>query len=190
MSRPYNKTLFCISGLRVVLGAIFIIVFNRYSETSAWVALTLLIIAQLSDHLDGYIARIYSKPTLSGYMQDSIADKLFQIAALLAIVREYELPIIIVWLIVFRDLIILATRVVETDNISAMKQNKIYSIFFAVFLSLGIITLVLAVILNQYQNNLITLGNWLIYLSLVPAAFGQYKLLKNAQKLKPDKHGN
>jgi phosphatidylglycerophosphate synthase len=179
MNRPFNRTLFCLSGLRAILGFMFIIVFNRYSETSAWIALTLMILAQASDHLDGYVARKYSEPTVSGYLQDSIADKLFQIAALLSVVREYELPVILVWLVIFRDLVLLGTRVVESDNTEKMKEHKIYSILFATFLRFGILLLVLGAIIHEYQSHLVTAGSWLVWLSLIPAGWGQLKLLKS-----------
>lgn len=179
MARQWHKTLFCLSATRAILGVVFIVIFDRDSFASGWVCLSIIALSQLTDHLDGFIARRFSQPSLSGYLQDSIADKLFQIAVLLAVCRELELSYLLVWLVIARDLILLAGRVLDRGDQYKLKAYKIYSILFALVLRGGLVVAVCSVLWLEYQALLLTLATILLYASLIPAVIGQILLFKH-----------
>ena len=53
------------------------------SDFARWTALTLFIVASLTDYLDGYLARLWKQSSTIGRMLDPIADKLLVSACLL-----------------------------------------------------------------------------------------------------------
>lgn len=142
MPRPYEKLLLTLGGLRVVLGAVVMITFSSQYITSCYLALGLIVVGQITDHLDGFIARKYSEPTPTGYLQDSIADKLFQFSILIAVTREYDLPLLIIWGVFCREILVLAIRIIKQPTQASLQSLKLFSILYACFLRGALILLV------------------------------------------------
>lgn len=55
---------------------------------SRWTALTIYVLAGITDYLDGYLARIWSQQSALGKMLDPIADKLLIAACLLMLAAD------------------------------------------------------------------------------------------------------
>ncbi len=91
-------------------------------------SLLIILIAQLSDNLDGLIARKFSEPTFDGYLVDATCDKLFQIAVIVSVFREYKMSVVLLWALIAREVIIL-TRRISMD--STYEKNKIRKSIFA-----------------------------------------------------------
>jgi len=98
------------------LGLLVLLVFNGDSPQASLICLMLCILAQASDHLDGWLARKFSVPTLKGYIQDSLSDKLLMISVLLAICREFNLGYFVIYAVVFRELSLYARRLSEDEK--------------------------------------------------------------------------
>jgi len=81
-----------------------------------WIALTLFVIASLTDFLDGKIARKYNLVTNFGKFMDPLADKLLVCSALICFVELRKLPAWIVIIIISREFIISGFRLVAADN--------------------------------------------------------------------------
>lgn len=80
-------------------------------ETLRWAAITVFLVASVSDGLDGYIARHYDQRTRLGAILDPIADKGLLLAGLLTLTFSdwgYRLPLWFPVLVVARDVIIVA----------------------------------------------------------------------------------
>lgn len=69
-------------------------------------ALALLLIAGLSDGLDGYLARRFDWHTRLGAILDPLADKIFAVSIYLTLGSEHLVPRLLVALVVGRDLVI------------------------------------------------------------------------------------
>ncbi|MEI8012552.1 MAG: CDP-alcohol phosphatidyltransferase family protein [Candidatus Omnitrophota bacterium] len=78
-----------------------------------WAALAVYLLAEISDVVDGYVARHYRQKTLAGSILDPLADKLLFISALLCLYRQgdifnwaVQLPLWLVVAFIARDVIL------------------------------------------------------------------------------------
>ncbi|PIQ33299.1 MAG: CDP-diacylglycerol--glycerol-3-phosphate 3-phosphatidyltransferase [Zetaproteobacteria bacterium CG02_land_8_20_14_3_00_50_9] len=89
--------------LRIVITPV--IVYFIYAE-QIWLALGFMIIAGLTDMLDGLIARIFNQRTTVGTYLDPIADKILLISLVITLYHIDQLPFFLFLVIVFRDAVI------------------------------------------------------------------------------------
>lgn len=112
MNLPNKLTMF-----RVILIPFFVL-FMLVDITGAdkWIALTIFIVASLTDLLDGKIARKYNLVTNFGKFMDPLADKLLVCSALICLVEMAKLPAWMVIVIIAREFIISGFRLIASDN--------------------------------------------------------------------------
>lgn len=75
-----------ISMFRLLLIPVFVATLSFYDGQAQWpriAALTIYIIAALSDVVDGYVARRFNQMTRTGQLLDPLADKLLTVIALI-----------------------------------------------------------------------------------------------------------
>ena len=97
----------------------FFVAFLMYDITGSadkWIALTLFVVASLTDLLDGYLARKYHLVTNFGKFMDPLADKLLVCSALIALVDFDKVAAWIVIIIIAREFIISGFRLIAADN--------------------------------------------------------------------------
>lgn len=85
-------------------------------DASKWIAVSIFIVASLTDLLDGKIARKYNLVTNFGKFMDPLADKLLVCSAMICLVEMGRLPAWIVIIIISREFIISGFRLVASDN--------------------------------------------------------------------------
>ena len=96
----------------------FFVVFMLVDITGAYdkyIALTIFVIASLTDLLDGKIARKYNLVTNFGKFMDPLADKLLVCSALICLIGS-KLMAWIVIVIISREFIISGFRLIASDN--------------------------------------------------------------------------
>ncbi len=98
-----------LSMLRLALVPVFLVVLVRGED--AW-ALLVLMVASLTDFLDGYLARRFGQITRLGQLLDPAADRLYIFAALLGLAWRDLVPWWIVLVIVGRDVFLLGLGVI------------------------------------------------------------------------------
>ena len=109
-----------------------------------WIALTLFIVASLTDMLDGHIARKYNLITNFGKFMDPLADKLLVCSALICLVELGRIPSWIVIIIIAREFIISGFRLIASDNgvvIAASYWGKFKTTFQMIMICLMIANL-------------------------------------------------
>lgn len=185
MTRPLGKVLLYLSLSRIVIGLIVLLTLRSGRLDSARDSLILIAIAQLTDHLDGFIARTYSTPSVRGYLQDSLGDKIFQFSMLLAISREYLIDPTILWCYFVRETAVLSIRIATQFDHQTLQRLRIYSIFYAIPLRCGSIVIVAAPIVESLLlisiDTIIIVGVTSIILSFLPATAGIILALRHVK---------
>lgn len=131
-------------GLSLAIFA-FIITHSLWAEL---VALLLLTVASISDGVDGAIARRTGTTTPFGAIADPFADKLLIMSVFLgfASLKELNIPIWAVFLILLRELTISTLRVLAALNGVALKAERAGKIKTTIQLTSSFIILVLLIL--------------------------------------------
>jgi CDP-diacylglycerol--glycerol-3-phosphate 3-phosphatidyltransferase len=90
---------------------LFLLMFRGQPGALLAASIAVALIAQASDHLDGYLARRRGPPPATGWLFDGVCDRAFYFAALLAFHREYGLPGLLIWLFILRELNVYVLRI-------------------------------------------------------------------------------
>lgn len=137
MNLPNKLTMF-----RVILIPFFVVfMLVDITPYDKWIALSVFIIASLTDLLDGKIARKYGLVTNFGKFMDPLADKLLVCSALICLVALGRIPAWIVIVIIAREFIISGFRLIASDNgvvIAASYWGKFKTTFQMVMICLMI----------------------------------------------------
>ena len=105
-----------ITLLRIALIPVFLVL--AYLDYR-WPALIVVVLASLSDLLDGYIARHYHQITNFGKFMDPLADKMLVLAAMCFFVEKGQMPGWVMALVLFREFAVSGLRLV------AAEQNRV-----------------------------------------------------------------
>jgi len=100
-----------ITVARIALVPIFLIFAYQDSETAAYIAFVLFLVASLSDLVDGYLARKAGSITKVGEFLDPLADKLLVGAALFVLVDQRSFPLWAAVVIAVREVVIQVWRI-------------------------------------------------------------------------------
>ena len=111
MKLPNKLTL-----LRIIMIPVFVVLLYLDFPFNNLVALAVFILASITDTLDGYIARKYNLITDFGKFMDPIADKQLVTAAMLVFVDWHMMPAWVVIVVVAREFIVSALRLVAANN--------------------------------------------------------------------------
>ncbi len=102
---------------RVILVPFFVIfMLCNLTDYDRLIALVIFVIATLTDHLDGYVARKQNTITSFGKFMDPIADKLLVSSALICLTALGEFPAWAVIVIILREFAVSGIRLVAADN--------------------------------------------------------------------------
>ncbi|NLZ80992.1 MAG: CDP-diacylglycerol--glycerol-3-phosphate 3-phosphatidyltransferase [Clostridiales bacterium] len=119
--------------LRVCMIPFFLFfMLTDFIQGSKYIALTIFVVASLTDLLDGHIARKYKLITNFGKFMDPIADKLLVCSAIICFVEIGLLPAWIVVIIISREFIINGFRLIASDKgivIAASNYGKLKTVF-------------------------------------------------------------
>ncbi|WP_461810733.1 CDP-diacylglycerol--glycerol-3-phosphate 3-phosphatidyltransferase [Faecalimonas sp.] len=129
-------------------------------DASKWIAVSIFIVASLTDLLDGKIARKYNLVTNFGKFMDPLADKLLVCSAMICLIEMGKLPAWVVIIIISREFIISGFRLVASDNgivIAASYWGK----FKTTFQMLMVVFLII-----DLGGAFVTVETILIYVSL------------------------
>ena len=103
---------------RVIMIPFFVafLMYDIAGDAGKWIALVIFIAASITDTLDGYIARKYHLVTNFGKFMDPLADKMLVTAAMLVFVDWHMMPAWVVIVVVAREFIVSALRLVAANN--------------------------------------------------------------------------
>ncbi len=130
--------LICI--VRILL--VFPIVAALLTERFGW-ALSLFVIAGLSDGLDGYLAKHYGWATRLGSLLDPLADKLLQISVAVACGWLGLIPAWLVVLVIIRDAVIVTGAIIYHNKFGPFNGEPLISSKLNTVMQLGLLTIVM-----------------------------------------------
>ncbi|MEW6051704.1 MAG: CDP-alcohol phosphatidyltransferase family protein [Candidatus Zixiibacteriota bacterium] len=105
-------------------------------------AVVVMLVAGLTDGLDGYLARRLNQTSALGLILDPVADKLFAAVMVVFLVLYRDLPIWLAVVIVGRDLLILVAALIAPARLTAFPSTATgkYA-FFYILLLIGFYTI-------------------------------------------------
>ena len=124
--------------IRVALIPVFLVVLYLGFPGSSYVAMGVFIIAGLTDIADGHIARKRGQVTDFGKFTDPLADKILVASALLWFVEQGTMPAWAALLVIIREFIVTALRLIAVGNgrvIAAAVSGKIKTVVTMVCLT-------------------------------------------------------
>lgn len=142
-----------LTSLRILISPLFLMLYCTYKDlgissiTLPWLLLVFIIIAEISDMCDGYLARKYNQVTDLGKILDPMADSIYRISVFLTFTRPpISIPIWIVFAFIYRDTLISGIRTVcalKGFALAARVSGKIKAIIQGVAAILVIVLLIL-----------------------------------------------
>ncbi|MFP4175821.1 MAG: CDP-alcohol phosphatidyltransferase family protein [Planctomycetota bacterium] len=123
--------------LRLAMAPVFIVVFATGGPRAAVGALVIAIAFEVTDLLDGYIARSYGQVSEIGKLIDPLADSVARFSVFLAFTTESSVqgdvwPVLIVAAIFYRDAAVAYTRTFAASTgvvLSARFSGKMKAVF-------------------------------------------------------------
>jgi CDP-diacylglycerol--glycerol-3-phosphate 3-phosphatidyltransferase len=97
--------------LRIILTPVFLYLFLSNDPLFIQISLAIFLIAALTDWYDGWLARKFNYITDWGKFWDPLADKILTSTAFIGLVFVNLIPLWMVILIIFRDLVVTLLRV-------------------------------------------------------------------------------
>jgi len=150
-----------------------VIVYMVLTE-QAWLALALMVVAGITDMLDGAIARYFNLRTTVGAYLDPLADKIMLISLFVTLFIVEQVPLFVFLAIIFRDLIIVLgaiTYEIVTHRLTMQpsfvsKTTTFTQIVYAVLLLLNMAMVIPAMLLQitMWLTFLLTCASGLHYL--------------------------
>jgi CDP-diacylglycerol--glycerol-3-phosphate 3-phosphatidyltransferase len=151
-----------ITVLRILLVPVIFYLFMFDSFYIRLLVLVLIIISELTDFLDGYIARKYNCVSDAGKILDPFADSISRITVFLNFVL---LKLINPWfflLCIFRDSLTQTIRIIAANN-NIVFDAKLSGKIKAIFQCIGIILITILSIINLKYN----IENLYIYTNII-----------------------
>lgn len=151
---------------------------ERQSEL---VALTIFLLAAMTDKLDGYIARKYDQVTKLGKLLDPLADKLLITVAIIALVSKQEIAAWIALIIIGREMMVTLLRIMATSRgviLAADKYGKLKMV-------LQVSAIVGLLLQGQFFNHthIVVLAQIVLYLATIVTLYSGYNYIQRNYKI-------
>lgn len=137
-----------VSFTRILAAPFFYYFFNSENPKFVSIACWIFIIASITDIIDGWAARRFSIVTRYGEFLDPLADKILTLLALFGFVAKNIIPLWMVLIIFFRDILSTSLRVVallKGSPIETSRSAKVKTTVEMLFISYVLILIYLQI---------------------------------------------
>ena len=155
-----------ITVFRIILAPLFVFAFIQSQGTQSlylWAALIIAFLSELSDALDGIVARKYNLESDIGKVLDPLADSLARMSAFLAFLSLGYANIWMILVFFYRDSMVATLRIIAASKniiLGARTSGKVKAVVQAISIFGIIITLLLkhyAIAMPiSYSNSILT----------------------------------
>jgi phosphatidylglycerophosphate synthase len=123
---------------RIGLALLFVVFFQKNAGL-LYVSVALCVIALATDILDGYLARRLGVDSIHGRLWDSLGDKSFYAAIIIAFNTQNFLDPLVSWALIVREIALYITRVLYVENLPKIEQIRPSTNWHGYFMYLTII---------------------------------------------------
>lgn len=167
--------------IRIILMPILVCVFSTNINEQNYVAAGIIVVACLTDFLDGWIARRFDQKSILGMIFDPIADKLMLTVVLILLIRRYPdfTLVILSILLLAREFIVAGIR--EALAIITKKMTLPVSMFGKVKTTLQMIAIVILVAYYAQLPILVyQIGFYILCIATLMSLYSMYTYIKAA----------
>lgn len=133
-----RKLVNAISLSRIGLGLLFVLCFQKHTVLLR-LSVGLFLIMVATDVLDGYIARKLNVASVSGRLWDSLGDKAFYIATIVAFNGQGFLGPLVSWALIVREVALYITRILFIEKFPKIEEIRPWTNWHGYFMYLTII---------------------------------------------------
>lgn len=109
-----------ITWYRVVAAVPIILLLVHGSQAALWAALALMVVAEVSDGIDGYVARRTGQVSAIGKILDPMADSLYRVSVFTAFAANRWMPVWMFLIMLWRDVSVSYLRIVAEQRIGTL----------------------------------------------------------------------
>ncbi len=144
---------------RILCGPIVMVLIAQASVAALVATIVVMLVAEVSDLLDGHLARKLNVASAFGKIVDPLADSLYRALVFLAFMDAGWMPVWMVAIIISRDILVSYLRIFSEQNgvtMGARQSGKIKAVFQGV-VQIGTIVLVITAggVLDGVQATLV-----------------------------------
>lgn len=187
--------------LRIFISPIFLLIylypksFGLEPISLSIVLFILLAISELSDAIDGYIARRFNQVTELGKILDPMADSIYRISLFLTFTQDpVKLPMVLVFVFLYRDSVISTLRTIcalKGFTLAARPSGKIKAAIQGLAAAIVILLMFLTAInfispdqLTSYSTAVVSTAALYTVLSGVDYVVSNWKYIRRLLKIK------
>ncbi len=157
-----------------------------------WLINLIFIIASITDHLDGKIARKNNQITTFGKFADPLADKILVLSAMLILVEFGKLPAWIPIIVLSREFVVSGYRLIAVEKggqvIAANIWGKLKTVTQMIaivlsFLDLNAFAAFITKNLSGYNLVINILSTLFMFVSVIATIFSGWSYIKNGKEL-------
>ncbi len=157
-----------------------------------WLINLIFIIASITDHLDGKIARKNNQITTFGKFADPLADKILVLSAMLILVEFGKLPAWIPIIVLSREFVVSGYRLIAVEKggqvIAANIWGKLKTVTQMIaivlsFLDLNAFAAFITKNLSGYNLVINILSTLFMFVSAIATIFSGWSYIKNGKEL-------
>lgn len=123
---------------RIGLAFLFVVCFQRRAEL-VYVSIAVCVVALVTDLLDGYLARRLKVASVHGRLWDSLGDKSFYAAIIIAFNTQGFLGPLVSWGLITREVALYITRVLFIEKLPKIEQIRPWTNWHGYFMYLTIV---------------------------------------------------
>jgi CDP-diacylglycerol--glycerol-3-phosphate 3-phosphatidyltransferase len=113
-----------ISLCRIAAGPACIYRLTQGAPWAIWAALITMIFAEITDFLDGLVARAHGQISSVGKILDPMADSLYRVSVFLAFVANGWMPVWMLLIIIVRDITVSYLRIMAELRLETMAARQ------------------------------------------------------------------
>lgn len=172
------------SIFRIILAIILLPIYLLNTKTGYIISIGIITVAAISDYLDGRLARAFDVASLKGYIIDGLGDRAIHISLVLIFYANFNVNILIVWLLIFREVTIYALRILA-DDWNKIKELRRLSLLYVYFLRFWFLNYLIIDSMNLFYANdlyqyffIVLLQYTLIIIAICIGYLSLYKYVK------------